>query len=67
MRGIARPSRCLPANVDFRAQIEALWAWTNGAGAPRSGTAISSAYLLGVHRDVDDVGLELWIVRPRGS
>jgi ribosomal protein S18 acetylase RimI-like enzyme len=51
----------LPANVDFRAEIEALWALDerSGAAAIRGGELVG--YLLGAHRDVESWGSNIWV------
>src|SRR5262245_16750382 len=51
----------LPANVDYRAEIQALWNMDerSGAAAIRDGELVG--YLLGVHRDVDSWGSNMWV------
>ena len=51
----------LPANVDYRAEIEALWALDerSGAAAFRDGALVG--YLLGAHRDVESWGSNIWV------
>jgi len=51
----------LPANVDYRAEIEALWAMDerSGAAATRDGELVG--YLLGAHRDVESWGSNIWV------
>lgn len=50
----------LPANVDFRAEIEALWSMDerSGAAAIRDGDLVG--YLLGAHRD-ESWGSNMWV------
>ena len=50
----------LPANVDFRAEIEALWGMDerSGAAAIRDGELVG--YLLGAHRD-ESWGSNMWV------
>ena len=51
----------LPANVDFRAEIEALWAAKerSGAVATRNGDLVG--YLIGVHREDAIWGSNIWV------
>jgi ribosomal protein S18 acetylase RimI-like enzyme len=51
----------LPANVDYRAEIEALWALNERSGtvAIRNGELVG--YLLGAHRDVESWGSNIWV------
>jgi ribosomal protein S18 acetylase RimI-like enzyme len=51
----------LPANVDYRGELEALWALDerSGAAAFRDGALVG--YLLGSHRDVDSWGSNIWV------
>ena len=51
----------LPANVDYRSEIEALWGMDerSGAAAVRDGELVG--YLLGAHRDVESWGSNVWI------
>jgi ribosomal protein S18 acetylase RimI-like enzyme len=51
----------LPANVDYRAEIEALWGLDerSGAAAIRGGQLVG--YLLGSHRDAESWGSNIWV------
>ena len=51
----------LPGNVDYRAEIEALWGMDerSGATAIRNGELVG--YLLGAHRDVESWGSNIWV------
>src|SRR5262245_48689404 len=51
----------LPANVDYGAEIEALWAMDERSGtvAIRNGELVG--YLLGAHRDVESWGSNIWV------
>jgi ribosomal protein S18 acetylase RimI-like enzyme len=51
----------LPANVDYRAEVEALWNTDerSGAAAIRDGKLIG--YLLGAHRAVESWGSNMWV------
>lgn len=55
----AEPS--LPENVDYRAEIEALWGMDerSGATAIRDGELVG--YMLGAHRDVESWGSNIWV------
>ena len=51
----------LPGNIDYRAEIEALWSMDerSGATAIRNGELVG--YLLGAHRDVESWGSNIWV------
>src|SRR5262245_21118103 len=51
----------LPSKVDYRAEIEALWALDERSGtvAIRNGELVG--YLLGAHRDVESWGSNIWV------
>ena len=51
----------LPGNIDYRAEIEALWGMDerSGATAIRNGELVG--YLLGAHRDVESWGSNIWV------
>ena len=51
----------LPANVDFRAEIEALWAIDERSGAAAIQDGELVGYLLGIHRDNDIWGSNIWV------
>jgi ribosomal protein S18 acetylase RimI-like enzyme len=51
----------LPANIDYRAEIEALWALEERSGAAAIRDGVLVGYLLGSHRDVESWGSNIWV------
>lgn len=51
----------LPANVDYRAEIEALWAANERSGAVASRAGDLVGYLVGVHREDLTWGSNIWV------
>src|SRR6478735_159211 len=51
----------LPADVDFRAEIEALWAAEERSGAVASRDGELVGYLIGVHRQDLTWGPNIWV------
>ena len=61
MHGHREAEPGLPGNIDYRAEIEALWGMDerSGATAIRNGELVG--YLLGAHRDVESWGSNIWV------
>lgn len=50
----------LPANIDFRAEVEALWKAESASGVAATRSGEVAGYLLGVQRD-ETWGLNVWV------
>jgi ribosomal protein S18 acetylase RimI-like enzyme len=51
----------LPANIDFRAEIEALWGAKERSGAVATSNGDLVGYLIGVHREDPIWGANIWV------